>query len=131
MTLLRDVPLRSVPTTAPETALDEALRLMNDEPLKTVVLVGDGTYLGVFDAGAAESGGVPRDVDPATLAVGPYAYTPRVVGRPGTVVDAALLAALRRAGQDVLPVVRNNTFLGVVTREDVEGVPAEGVEPGQ
>ena len=124
MTTLRDVPLRPVPTAEPGTALDEALRLMNGDPLKTVVLVGDGTYLGVFDAGSEDSGGVPRDLDPATLAVGPYAYTPRVVGRPNTPVDQTLLAAMRRAGQDVLPVVRNNTFLGVVTREDLEVVEA-------
>ena len=121
MTILRDVPLRSVPVAEPETALSEALQMLSEDPLHTVVLVGDETFMGIFDEAARDSGGIPADVDPATLAVGPYANRPRIVGRPEMGV-ADVLEALRRRGQEVLPVVDNNTFMGVVTRADLEGL---------
>lgn len=118
MVTLRDVPLRSVPVAEPQTALDEALRLLKSDPLQTVVLVGDEAYMGVFDAAALRSDLIPARVDPATLEVGPYASS-HAVGHPEMTVDQAL-ALMRRRDQDVLPVVENNIYRGVVTRADLE-----------
>lgn len=118
MATLHQVPLRAVPVVEPQTALDEAIRLLEDEPLKTVVLVGDEMYLGVFNNAALHSDQIPRRVDRATLAVGPYALTPSAL-HPETTVEHAL-ALMQRRGEDTLPVVENNTFLGVVTRDDLE-----------
>jgi signal-transduction protein with cAMP-binding, CBS, and nucleotidyltransferase domain len=122
MVTLRDVPLRSVPVAEPQTALDEVLRLLKSDPLQTVVLVGDEAYMGVFDAAALRSELIPARVDPATLEVGPYA-SPHAVGHPGMTVEQAL-ALMRRRDQDVLPVVENNIYRGVVTRADLEPLAA-------
>jgi CBS domain-containing protein len=123
MLTLRGVPLRQVPVVEPETALDEAMRLMREEPLKTVALVGDGTYMGIFNEDALGSELIPRGVDPAMVPVGPYVLPSRVVGRPEMDADQTL-AAMWRRGLDVIPVVENNIYLGVVTREDLEKRPA-------
>lgn len=119
MAILRDVPLRSVSVAEPETALDEAMRLLQSDPLKTVVLLSDETYMGVFNEDALQSNLIPRKVDPATLPVGPYVHPSRAVGHPAMSVEQALTLLIRK-GADVLPVVENNTFLGVVTRDDLE-----------
>ncbi len=120
---LRDVPLRSAPVANPGTALDEALRLMEGDPLKTVVLVDDGMFMGFFDQEAVESGGIPRDTDSALLTVGPYARRPpAIVDWNRTVEDA--LAEMERERQDVLPVVQNIRYVGVVTREDLANLTA-------
>ncbi len=118
MVTLREVPLRSAPVAEPQTALDEVMRLLESDPLKTVVLVGEETYMGLFDQEALRSEQIPRRVDPATLAVGPYARTP-IAGHPEMTAEHAL-ALMRRRNEDVLPVVENNTYLGVVTRADLE-----------
>ena len=116
--LLREIPLRSVPVVEPQAALDQVLRLLDEEPLGTVVLVGDGMYMGIFNQAARENL-VPPGADPATLAVGPYVHPARVIGRPDMSVEQTL-ARVQRRGQDILPVVQNNRYLGVVTREDLE-----------
>jgi CBS domain-containing protein len=118
MVTLRDVPLRSVPVAEPQTALDEVTRLLESDPLKTVALVGDEMYMGIFDEEALRSDLIPRRVDPATLAAGPYARTP-LPGHPEMTAEHAL-ALMQRRNEDVLPVVENNTYLGVVTRADLE-----------
>lgn len=119
ITTLREVPLRSVPVAEPQTALDEALRLLEGDPLRTVVLVGDGTYLGIFDDGALRSELIPARADKATLEVGPYVSASHAVADPDTTVEQAL-ALMRRRNQGVLPVVENNIFRGVVTHADLE-----------
>src|SRR5262245_10459832 len=119
MKTLREVPARPVPVVGPQTALDEAVRLMRAEPLGVVALVGDGTYMGVFDEGALESDLIPRGADLSLLAVGPYVHPARVVGRAEMPVGEALSLMVRR-GLDVIPIVDNNTFRGVATREDLE-----------
>ena len=123
MAILRDVPLRSVPVAEPETALDEVLRLMEDDPLKTVVLVGDGMFMGIFDQEALDSGGIPRDANPALLSAGPYARRPQAIADWNRTVEYAL-DEMKRERQDVLPVVQNVRYLGVVTREDLANFPA-------
>lgn len=119
MATLRDVPLRFVPVAEPQTALDEAMRLLESEPLRTVVLVGDEQFMGVFNEETLQSDLIPRRVDRATLPVGPYVQPVRVVGHPEMTVEQAL-ALLQRRGQTVLPVVDNNLYQGVITREDLE-----------
>jgi CBS domain-containing protein len=120
MKTLRDVPTRPVPIVEPRTALDEAIRLMREEPLRMIALVGDGTYMGVFNERALDDSNlIPQGVDRSLLEVGPYIHPARVVGRSEMAVDEALALMVRR-GLEVIPVVENNTFRGVVTREDLE-----------
>ena len=119
MVTLRDVPLRSVPVAEPQTALDETIRLLESDPLRTVVLVDDEAYMGIFDDAALRSELIPARADPAMLPVGPYASASHPVGHPDMTVDQAL-ALLRRRDQSVLPVVANNIYQGVVTRADLE-----------
>lgn len=117
MMTLRDLPLRSVPVVTPEASLQDALDQMNDDPLRTVVLVGDGMFLGVLDEESL-AGGIPSGMDLSTLAVGSYAHHARVLAAPGMTVDDAL-ALLDLRSRDVLPVVRGVRYQGVVTREDL------------
>ena len=122
MAILRDVPLRSVPVAEPETALDEVLRLMEGDPLRTVVLVGDGMFMGFFDQASLDSGAIPSDANAALLTVGPYARRPRVLGEVNESVEETLREMQRRR-QEILPVLQNIRFLGVVTREDLANFP--------
>jgi len=117
MKILRDLPLRSVPIVTPETSLQDALDQRNDDPLGTVVLIGDGMFLGVLDAESL-AGGIPAREDLSTLSVGPYAHHARVLAAPSTSVDDAL-ALLNLRNRDVLPVVQGVRYKGVVTREDL------------
>ena len=119
MKTLRDVPVRTVPVVEPQTALDEAVRLMRESPVHTVALVDDEEYMGLFTPDALESDLIPRGADLSLLPIGPYVHPARVVGRPDLPVEEAL-ALMVRKGLDVIPVVDNNTFRGVVTREDLE-----------
>lgn len=119
MLTLREVPLRNVPVVEPSTALDEAMRLLEDEPLKTVVLVADEMYMGLFNEEALRSSLIPPGVDPATISVGPYVHPARAIGHPHTTVEQAL-ALMDRKSLDVIPVVENNIYRGVVAREDLE-----------
>jgi CBS domain-containing membrane protein len=123
MPTLADLTLREVPVVEPQTTLDEVHRLLNDEPLKTVVLVGDEMFFGVFNEDTLNSGLVPPGADPTTLQVGPYIHPTRALGNP-TMPVADALALLQRRGLNVLPVVQNRTYLGVVTRADLEAVSA-------
>jgi CBS domain-containing protein len=116
---LRDLPLRSIPMVHPQDSLEDALARMNDDPLQTVALVDDGMFLGVFDGEAATSGRVPRDLDAASLSVGPYGHRPRVVAQSDTPVAEAL-HALNRRHQEVLPVVQGVRYRGVITRDDLQ-----------
>lgn len=119
MLTLADVPLHEVPVVEPETALDEAKRLMEGDPLKMVVLVGDGMYLGIFNEEAQSSSLLPKGTDPALVAVGPYIHPSRIVGTPDMAVDFAL-SVMQRRNQATIPLVENRTYRGVVTREDLE-----------
>jgi len=117
---LSELTLREVPVVHPGSPLDEAIRLMREEPLKTVVLVGDEQYMGIFDEACLNSPLIPRKVDPSMLEVGPYADSLNYVGHPDmTAVDA--LALMTRRHLSVMPVVDNNTYLGVVTPADLIG----------
>jgi CBS domain-containing protein len=115
---LRDIPLRQIPVVEPQTSVDEARRLLDEEPLRAVALVGDQMYMGLFDDTATESELVPPGADPTLIAIGPYVHPARVVGTPEMSVEAAR-AQMARKGARLLPIVRNRTFLGVVTLEDV------------
>jgi predicted transcriptional regulator len=120
MKTLRDVPVRPVPVVGPRTALDEAIRLMQEEPLRAVALVGDGTYMGIFNQEALEDTNlIPPGANLSLLEVGPYVHPVGLIGRPDLPVRDAL-ALMTRKGLGVIPVVDNNTFRGVVTREDLE-----------
>ncbi len=122
MMTLRDLPLRSVPVVTPETSLQDSLDQMSDNPLGTVVLVGDGMFLGVLDAESL-AGGIPPGEDLSTLSVGPYAHHARVLAAPSTSVDDAL-TLLNLRNRDVLPVVQGVRYKGVLTREDLENTAA-------
>ncbi|GAB4453747.1 MAG: hypothetical protein OHK0029_07110 [Armatimonadaceae bacterium] len=118
MKLVRDVPLRTIPVVEPQTTLDEVVALMETEPLKTVALVGDEMYMGLFNEEALQSPLIPEGADLALLTVGPYVHRVRVIAEPED--DAALvLTHLLRRNQAVAPVVANRTFRGVVTQEDL------------
>ncbi len=119
---LRDIPLRQVPVVEPEAALSDVIETMEAEPLRTVVLVGDGQYMGLFNQDALDSNLAPPQSDPSLLAVGPYVHPARVIGRPDTTVEQALSVMLRR-NLAVIPVVDRNRYLGVVTRADLEATP--------
>ena len=119
MKTLRDIPVRTVPVVEPQTSLEEAIRLLRESPVYTVALVDDEEYMGLFNQDTLESDLIPRGVDLSLLPVGPYIHPGRVIGRPDLPVAEALTLMGRR-GLDVIPVVDNNTFRGVVTREDLE-----------
>jgi predicted transcriptional regulator len=117
---LRDLAARPVPIIEPRTALDEAIRLMREEPLRMVALVEAGTYMGVFNQKALDDSNlIPAGVDRSLLEVGPYIHSARVVGRADMPVGEAL-ALMARKGLDVIPVLDNNAFRGVVTRDELE-----------
>ena len=118
MTTLAQLALRPVPVVHPQTALDEVLLLVEEEPLHLVVLVGDEMYMGVFDKKALTSSLLPAGTDPALVQVGPYVHPTRPL-RPTMTVQEAL-ALLDYQGVDALPVVAGRVFKGVLTRSDLE-----------
>jgi CBS domain-containing protein len=118
MKTLRDIPLREVPVVEPQTTLAEVIQLMEAEPLRTVVLVGDEMYMGVFNQAALESNLIPEDADLSLLTVGPYVHPVRVVAEVEEPVEMVLAQMIRR-NQWVAPVLDNRTFLGVVVQDDL------------
>jgi CBS domain-containing protein len=120
MPTIQEMPLHTIPIVEPEAALDEVIELVQAEPLQTVALVGDEQYMGIFNEDAlTDSALIPDDADRSLLAVGPYVHPARVIAHPTSDV-AEILAAMNRRGLDVAPVVDNRTFIGVVTRADLE-----------
>ena len=116
---LSEIPLREAPVVEPSTSLEEAIDLLQRSPLKTVVLVGDGMYMGVLNIDALQSGLIPAKADKSELQVGPYVHPQRVIGRPDSDLDD-VLASVRRNHIDVIPVVSGTIYKGVLTREDLE-----------
>ncbi len=116
---LSDLPLREVPVVAPSESLEEAIALLSAEPLKLVVLVGDGMYQGVLSEAALEPGLIPAGADLSTLAVGPYTHPSRVVARPEWSVEETL-ALVKRKQIDVFPLVAGAIYKGTLTRADLE-----------
>ncbi len=110
--------MRTVPVVEPGASLAEAIELMQEEPLQTVVIVGDGMYFGVYTLADRDSGRIPADAVREDLAVGPYASGLRFVGAPDMSTDDArsLMARHRIA---VLPVVAGRIYKGVVTSDDL------------
>lgn len=121
MPTLAEVPLRDVPVVEPSTSLAEVIYLLEHEPLRTVVLVGDEQYMGVFNEEALQPGLIPVGIDPATLGVGPYVHPQRVIGHPQRTVEETL-AQMRRKRVEVIPVVDGTIYKGVVTRADLEAL---------
>jgi len=120
MKTVGELPLRETPVVEPSASLEEATLLMRDSPLKTVVLVGDEQFMGIFNEEALLSNLIPADVDAADLAVGPYVHPVRMTVDPSMPIDMALAQAKRRH-VSVLPVVRGTAnYLGVVTLRDLE-----------
>ena len=120
MPTIQDMPLHTIPVVEPEAALDEVIALVQSHPLQTVALVSDEQYMGIFNEDAlTDSALIPDDTDRSLLVVGPYVHPTRVIAHPTS--DAAeILAAMHRRGLEVAPVVDNRTFIGVVTRADLE-----------
>ena len=119
MKTLRDIPLRAIPIVDPQTSLEEAIQLMEAEPLRTIALVNEEMYLGLFNADALEPGLIPPGADYALLSVGPYIHPTRVVAAWDTPVEIALSAALRK-NQEVIPILNNRVLRGVVTLADLQ-----------
>lgn len=118
MKLLRDISLRTVPVVEPRASLAEVIEMMEDEPLQTVVIVGDGMYFGVYTPADRDSGRIPAGTDRSGLEVGPYASGLRFVGAPDMTTGAAR-ELMARHGLSVLPVVAGRIYKGVVTAEDL------------
>lgn len=118
MTTLAQLALRTAPVTDPQTPLEEVLSLLEAEPLRLVVLVGDGMYMGVFDDKALASSLLPKGADPALVQVGPYVRATRPLRPTMTVAEAQAL--LRYQKVEALPVVAGNLYQGVLTRADLE-----------
>ncbi|MBC7807421.1 MAG: CBS domain-containing protein [Akkermansiaceae bacterium] len=118
MKLLRDIPLRTVPVVEPQTSLAEVIELMENEPLQTVVIVGDGMYLGIYTPSDRDSGRIPADTNRDALEVGPYASGLRFVGAPDMTTEAAH-GLMARHDLPVLPVVAGRIYKGVLTTEDL------------
>lgn len=119
MKTIGEIPLRQVPVVEPQTTLDEVIRLMEAEPLRTVALVGDEMYMGIFNDEALNSELIPKGADLSLLTVGPYVHPARVVAAKESPAEV-VLAQMVRKNQTVVPVLDNRIFVGVVTREDVE-----------
>ena len=121
---LSQIPYRTVPVVEPSTFLDEVVDLMQNEPLQTVVLVGDEQYMGLFNA-AALADLVPPGARLGDLAVGPYVHPARVVGSPEMEAFVAL-ELMERKNQSVLPVVEHRVgYKGVLTRDDIAQAQAQ------
>ncbi|MBC8137231.1 MAG: CBS domain-containing protein [Fibrella sp.] len=118
MKLLRDIPLQAVPVVEPRTSLAEVIALMEDEPLQTVVIVGDGMYFGVYTPSDRDSGRIPAGANRDALEVGPYANGLRFVGAPDMTTEAAR-ELMARHDLAVLPVVAGRIYKGVVTAADL------------
>ena len=116
---LSHLTLHEAPVVEPASSLEDAIDLLQRSPLKTVVLVGDGTYMGVLSVDALQPGLIPAGADRSLLEVGPYVHPQRVVGRPEMPVADAL-ALMRRKNVDVIPVVAGAIYKGVLTRADLE-----------
>lgn len=123
MKTLRDVPLRSLPVVGPETFLDEAIRELENEPLRAVALVNEQMYMGLFTEDALLPGLIPPGADYSTLAVGPYIHPVRVVAEWDSPIEPLLAAALRK-NQKIIPVLNNRVFRGVVTINDLQNAAA-------
>ncbi len=118
MKLLTDVILHTVPVVEPERSLAEVISLMESEPLQTVVIVGDGMYLGVFTADDRDSGRIPAGENRAELAAGPYASGLRFVGSPSMTVANARELMIKH-NLLAMPVVAGRIYKGVVIPEDL------------
>ncbi|MEI6431005.1 MAG: CBS domain-containing protein [bacterium] len=121
MKTLRDATLRALPIIGPETFLDEAIQELKEEPLRAVALVNEQQYMGMFTEEDLLPGLIPQDGDYSTLAVGPYIHPTRVVAEMDSPVEAILSAALRK-GQNLIPVLNNRIFCGVVTVADLQNL---------
>lgn len=119
MKTIGEMELRSIPVVEPQTTLDEVIRLMDGEPLRTVALVGDEMYMGIFNDEALESELIPRGADRSLLTVGPYVHPSRVIADRDMPIDTVLAQAIRK-NQTIVPVLDNRIFVGVVTRGDLE-----------
>jgi CBS domain-containing protein len=119
MKTIGEIALHQVPVAEPQTTLDEVIRLMEAEPLRIVVLVGDEMYMGIFNDEAVNAELIPKGADLSLLTVGPYVHPSRVIAEKESPVDV-VLAQMVRKNQTVVPVLDNRIFVGVVTREDLE-----------
>lgn len=118
MKLLRDIPLRTVPVVEPRANLADVIDMIEDEPLQTVVIVGDGMYFGVYTPADRDSGRIPAGADRTGLEVGPYASGLRFVGAPDMTTEAARELMMRH-DLAVLPIVAGRIYKGVVTADDL------------
>ena len=116
---LSELTLREAPVVEPSASLEDAIDLLQRSPLKTVVLVGDGMYMGLLNLDALQPGLIPPGADRSELQVGPYVHPQRVIGHPDSPLEG-VLASVRRNHIDVIPVVRGTIYKGVLTREDLE-----------
>jgi CBS domain-containing protein len=119
MKTIGEVTIRPVPVVEPQTTLDEVVRLMEAEPLRTVALVGDEMYMGIFNDDALNADLIPRGADYTLLTVGPYVQSSRVIAERHEAAETVLAQMVRR-NQAVAPVLDNRIFVGVVTRGDLE-----------
>ena len=120
MKTVGELVLREAPVVEPESSLTDAMQLLRESPLQTVILVGDDQFMGVFNQAALQSNLIPADADPNDLTIGPYIHPVRLAVDPATPIDLALKQA-RHRGVTVVPVVRGAThYLGVVTVSDLE-----------
>lgn len=123
MKTLHEIPLRSIPIVGPETFLDEAIRQLEDEPLRAVALVNEQQFMGLFTDDDLLPGLIPPGADLSLLAVGPYIHPVRVIAEWNASIETVLAAAVRK-NQALVPVVQNRVFRGVVTREDLQAAGA-------
>ncbi|MDX1931700.1 MAG: CBS domain-containing protein [Capsulimonadales bacterium] len=119
MKTLGDIPLRQIPIVEPSASLAEVIRLMEAEPLRTVALVGDEQFFGLFNDDSLAGDLIPPGEDLSLLQVGPYVHSTRVVGEPEMPTDTARALAERRK-MTVIPIVENVSYRGVVTIDDLK-----------
>ncbi len=114
-------------TVSPETGLDEALRLMADEDVRHLPIMGEGGLLGVLSERdlLAEAGWLPRpegeapsDADGPRNVVDVMHADPTTVMPEDTLVTACVSFQVDRIG--CLPVMDgNNALVGLITESDV------------
>lgn len=115
---LRTLPLRLLPMLEPQATMEEAMALMETEPLRALVLIGDGQYMGLLTEETAKDL-LPADVPIGDLVIGPYVHPSAVVLAPETAIAEAF-SVMRRRRMRLAPVVENVKFLGVLTFDDIE-----------
>ncbi|MFB6172357.1 MAG: CBS domain-containing protein [Haloarculaceae archaeon] len=103
---------------SPDASITEAVALMRDRNVGSIVVVDDGSPAGILTDRDVALGAIGDDVDPRTLTVGEVMSEDLLTVEPGTgVLD--LMREMASEGVRRVPVVEDGELLGIVTLDDL------------